>query len=416
MNLYQFQKEYMEGLPPKFIFSADTGTGKTVMALEHYKEHAYPKKLLILAPAAKMRTGDWQRHIEEYFGEYAPEVHYFSYEKFSRNPTTREYRKNGKHGVWAEWIKDNPAGNYAVIGDEIHRAANPQSGIGKVMFQLVKQSAFFVGLSATPLPNGWISAANYFKMFGFVPNVTAFKKKYCNIQTYKGFPEIIGYYFEDDLKRLWNSISKPLRKEDAIDLPSLVDVPVNVPSSKEYVKVQKERIFGTKFLDNPSALLHALRQSTMEYKLPWLDEFLDGVSSNVVIFYSYISEREAILQLLKKKHPGRKVFRQDGDKHELPPPAIWSSLKRTITLAQYQSGSTGVEMTYADTIVFFAPQYSYTLHHQAIGRIERIGQENKMTTYSLSALGTVERDVWAAIKSKKDFSEHIWYDKNIANV
>lgn len=418
MNLYQFQQDYLKDLPSKFIFAADTGTGKTIMALAHYRHQAYPKKLLILGPAAKMRTGDWEKHIEEYFyseSTVAPEAHYYSYEKFSRNPTVKEYKKHGKQGVWKQWLRDNPPGTYAVIADEVHRAANPQSGIGKAVYELARCSGFFVGLSATPAPNGWISVANYFKMFGFTPNVTAFKNRYCNIQTFKGFPEIVGYYYEDEIKTLWNRISKPLKKEDAIDLPDLVDVPVNVPTDPAYVKVEKERIFGGTFLDNPSALLHALRQSTIEPKLPWLDEFLEGTSSNVVIFYTYVAEREAILKMLKKKHPKRAVFRQDGEKHELPHKGDWPDLKRTITLAQYQSGSTGVEMTYADTIVFFSPTYSYTLYHQAIGRIERIGQKAKMTLYSMCAPATIESAVWRAIRNKQDFSEKIWIEENLTN-
>jgi len=35
------------------MFAADTGTGKTYMALAHYDKHAYLKPLLILAPASK---------------------------------------------------------------------------------------------------------------------------------------------------------------------------------------------------------------------------------------------------------------------------------------------------------------------------------------------------------------------------
>jgi len=420
MQLYQFQTEYLKGLPSKFIFSADTGTGKTILSLAHYAQKTahlegdaviYPKRLLIIAPAAKIRTGDWERHVAEFFGSDMPQVDYYSYEKFTRNPTRKEV---GKKAIWKEWC-ELPTGSFAVIADEAHKLANPQSGIGKAMFQVAQRSGFFVGLTATPLPNGWISAANYFKIFGFTPNVTTFKRRYCNIQTYKGFPEIVGYYNEDELKRLWNSISKPLRKEDAIDLPDIVTVAVEIPTAKQYPEVRKTRMFNEKLLDNPSAYLHGLRQATVESKIPWLDEFVEGVSSNIVIFYNYVCEREAILQMLQKNHKGRTVFRVDGAVHELPKPAEWPSLKRTITLAQYQSGSTGVEMTYADTIVFFSPTYSYTLYHQSVGRIERIGQKKKMTLYKLCEPKTVEIDIWRAIKRKTDFSGKMWLKENEPN-
>lgn len=425
MELYRFQKDYLAGLPAKFIFSADTGTGKSYMALAHYarcaftygSETEFPIKLLILAPAAKIRTGDWERQVEEYFSQFndMPEVQYYSYEKFSRNPTTKEYVRNGNRGVWREWAA-LPYGSYAVIADEAHRIANPTSGVGKAVFEAARNTPFFVGLTATPLPNGWISAANYFKLFGLSKNVTDFKRRYCNIQAFKGFPEIVGYYREDELKRLWNSISKPLRKEDAVDLPGIVTVAVPVPTAPQYVQVRKSHMFQDSVLDNPSAYLHALRQSTVEAKLPWLDEFLEGASSNVVVFYTYVSERDAVLALMRKKHPKRKVFRVDGERHELPQRGDWDGLERTVTLAQYQSGSTGVEMTYADTIVFLSPTYSYTLYHQSIGRIERIGQARKMTLYKLCAEATVERDIWLAIRRKADFSERVWAKENLQDI
>lgn len=411
IELYEFQKNYLKGLPSKYIFAADTGTGKTFMSLAHYDQHAYLKPLLILAPASKVNTKDWEREIDQYFaGRLKPEVEVYSYEKFTRVPTRAQYEKTGDNGVWRDWIKRHPAG-FAMICDEVHKAKNPQSGVGKRVYEVSQRADFFVGLSATPLPNGWIDAANYYKIFGFVKNITDFKKRYCRIETYKGFPEIVQYFHEGELQRYWNSIAKPLSKDTALDLPPVVTIPISLPAGPSYIKVLKERYFGDKFLDNPSALLHALRQSVLEPKVKWLDEFLEGASDNVIVFYNYQSERDAILAMLKKKYPKRRVFRQDGEKHEVPPKGAWDELKgaRTITLAQYQSGSTGIEMTYAATTVYFSPTYSYSNFEQSIGRINRNGQIHKMTLYLLCAPATVEKEIWAALRNKTDFQESQWY-------
>lgn len=116
-------------------------------------------------------------------------------------------------------------------------------------------------------------------------NITEFKTKYCRIQDFKEFHKNrVGYNFEDELQRFWNSIAKPLSKDQALDLPPLTAVPVSLQPGPGYAKVLKERLFDGKFLDNPSALLHGLRQSKQsEPKVKWLDEFLEGVSDNVVI-------------------------------------------------------------------------------------------------------------------------------------
>lgn len=414
IELYEFQKSYLRGLPAKYIFAADTGTGKTLMSLAHYDKHAYLKPLLILAPAAKVNTGDWGREIQQYFaGRLVPEYEVYSYEKFSRVPTTAQYRKTGAVGMLRDFLAAHKDGEFAVICDEIHKAKNPQSFTGKAAFEVAKASGCFIGLSATPLPNGWIDAANYFKIFGYIKNITEFKKRYCNIQTYKNFPEIVGYYREDELQARWNQIAKPLSKEAALDLPPVTAVPIALESGKQYLKVQKERIFGDKFLDNPSALSHALRKSIIEPKVAWLNNFLDGVSDNVVVFYNYVEERDQVLKMIHKNHKSRKVFRQDGENHEIPQKSEWLGLKRTITLAQYQSGSTGIELTYAATTVYLSPTYSYSNYEQSIGRTNRNGQTKKMTLYLLCAPTTLEKDVWSALRNKKDFQANQWAEENL---
>lgn len=412
VTLYDFQKNYLKGLPAKYIMAADTGTGKTYMALAHYDKHAYMKPLLILAPAPKVSTGDWERELKEWFnGRFLPDYEIYSYEKFSRNPTVAQYRKTGNEGVWRDWLKRYPNG-FAIIADEVHKAKNPQSLAGKRLFEVAGRSDFFVGLSATPLPNAWQDAANYFKIFGFVKNKTEFWRRYVKEVNYKGFPEIVGYWREGELTRLWNGIAKPLSKQLALDLPPLTFVPVKLESGPQYIKVQKERLFGDKFLDSPSSLMHALRQSIVEPKIKWLNEFLEGTSDNVVVFYNYITERDQMLAMLKKSHKGRQVFRQDGEVHGIPSKDQWPDLKRTITLAQYQSGSTGIELTYAATTVYLSPTYSYSNYEQSIGRTNRNGQTKKMTLYLLCAPSTLEKDVWAALREKKDFQEKQWYESS----
>lgn len=396
VELYKFQEDYLRNLPQRYIFAADTGTGKTIMALAHYDKHAYLKPLLILAPAAKVNTGDWDREIKEYFaGRLNLPYEIWSYEKFRR-------------GEWRNWLGRS---DFALIADECHKIKNSQSQIGKCVFAISPGASFLVGLSATPLPNSWQDAANYFKIFGFVKHITEFRKKYCNIVTYKGFPELIGYRNINELRNYWNRIAKPLDKQLALDLPPLTVVPITLPSTPEYAKVLKEHIYQDKFLDNPSALLHGLRQSLIEPKLSWISDFLEGVSDNVIVFYNYIEEREQLLKICKKYN--RRIFRQDGEKHEVPSKDRWAELNRTITLAQYQSGSTGIELTYAATTVYFSPTYSYSNYEQSIGRTNRAGQTQKMTLYLLCAPTTIEKDIWAALRNKSDFQSRQWLKEKL---
>lgn len=427
VQLYDYQKKYLSDFPARGIMAADTGTGKTFMALAHYERHASGRfvdtqfadgatgmsakpaqPLLILAPASKVRTGDWEREIKEYFGDDAPEYHIYSYEKFSRNVTMTQF-KAGKRNIWHQFVPKFGGKQYAIICDEVHKVKNPQSNIGKVVYEAAKDAKFFVGLSATPLPNGWIDFAGYSKIFGFTKNITAFKSRYCKIQDFKGFPEIVGYYREDELTKQWNSISKRLTKKEALDLPSRTFIPVNVPKPPEYTKMLLTRTTADgELLETAPALAHALRQTLTRPKMEYLSDLLEGTEQNVVIFYNYISERDAILDLIAKKHKSKRLFRQDGEKHELPAKEDWSKVNNSVTVAHYRSGSTGVEMTYATVVIYFSPTYSYADYVQSIGRVYRNGQTEKTTFYNFRVAGTIEASVYEVLRNKGTFQAKQW--------
>lgn len=411
MQLYNYQTEYLEGLPSRYIFSADLGTGKTIMALAHYKKHGSGRPLLILAPASKVRTGDWDREITEYFGEgNEPRYEIYSYDKFSFNPSVKQFQA-GKRALWHKYAPQYDGEQWAVIADEVHFIKSPQSNRSKAVYWAARNADFFIGLSGTALPNGWIDFAGYSKIFGFTSGITEFKKKYCNIQTYKGFPEIVGYFYEDKLKMQWNSISKPLSREQAVDLPERVFYDVKFRRPNKYIKYILDRVNDSgEVLDNPSKLLHALRQLTTPEKLPYISDMLAGTDDNIVIFYNYESELLALKELIAKKHKNKTVFEQNGHKHEIPTKEQWPHVTNSVTLAHYKSGSTGVEMQYANITVFMSPTYSFADYSQSIGRTHRNGQTKKTIFYRFKTIGTIENDVYECLDNKKDFQEKVWYD------
>lgn len=412
VNLYEYQKQYLADFPARGIMAADTGTGKTFMALAHYERHASGTPLLILAPASKIRTEDWQRDITEWFGEgNEPEYEIYSYEKFSRNPSNTQFLK-GKRAIWHAFAPKYGGKQYAIICDEVHRAKNPQSGIGKSIYWASKDAKFMIGLSATPLPNGWIDFANYSKVWGFTKGITDFKARYCDIVTYKGFPEIKGYWREDELMKQWQSISKKLSKAEALDLPDRTFIGVDFKRAPEYMKTMLDRRNAAgDLLDSAPALAHALRQTLTQPKLDYLADLIEGTDENVVIFYNYITERTAILDLIKKKFKDRPVIRQDGEKHEVPRKADWHKIKRSITVSHYKSGSTGVEMTYATQVIYFSPTYSYAEYLQSIGRVYRNGQKSKTTFYNFRTPNSIEADIYTVLKTKNDFQVAQWIKK-----
>lgn len=381
---------------------ADTGTGKTLMALAHAKPDL---PILVLAPASKVRTEDWEREAKE-FGLSSDRLTVISYERATRKTRFDKWAKGSKGTWWEQWLADNPA--YILIADEIHKAKNPQSLTGKGVFALATRADQFIGLSATPLPNGWVDICNYGKIFGWWRNKTEFFRDY--VITYQipnqHWAKITGYRQEDKLKELWAGVAKPLRKEQALDLPKFKYQVIQTTKPKIYDQVKKTRIYQAEELDNAPKLANGLRRTLITPRINWLKDFLEGASSHTVIFYNYIDEREQILSVVPKEMT---VYRQDGEKHQIPSKPDWGNLPdRTVTVAQYKSGGTGVEMTYADKLVYLSPTYSYADFSQSIGRVYRNGQKLPVTAYLLHTKDTIDADIWLCIRRKKAFDVELW--------
>lgn len=404
IKLYNYQTKYLDSLPDSCIMGADTGTGKTIMALAHAKN----LPLLIIAPASKVRTGDWEREAEA-FGINMGKVTVISYERATRTKSIeRQVVGKEKRFWWQQYILDTP--EFVLIADEVHKAKNSQSLVGKGIYSLATSANCkqFIGLSATPLPNGWQDACNYGKIFGWWRNKTEFFRDY--VITYQipnqHWSKITGYRHEDKLKDFWSSVAKPLKKSDALDLPKLKYLAVETTKPKLYDQVRKTRIYRAEELDNAPKFANALRRTIVKPRINWLEDFLEGANGHTVVFYNYIEEREAVLEIVPK---GIKVYRQDGEKHEIPSKPEWQNMpERSITLAHYRSGGTGVEMTYADKIVYLSPTYSYADFSQSLGRVYRHGQNMPVTAYLLHTKGTIDADIWTCIRQKRAFDVELW--------
>lgn len=406
IKLYQYQKNAIAKLPASCIMHWDLGTGKTVSSLAHWQNQNTGRPLLIVAPAAKIRTGDWEQEARKWFGLALPDITYISYEKLRLNDkTTRAPR-------WWQYTGARNGGRvYDVIADECHALKNPQSKQSQAVNEIFKSGGIFIGLSGTPMANGWIDFAGYSKMFGFTRGITEYKTKYVRYQDYKGFPEIIGYNNIPELERQWAAISRYLSRADALELPDRQMIgqtlKLTPKSLKLYQTIKLTRIHPKtgEVYDNAPKLLNALRQSTTEPRLDALESILSDTSDNVVVFYNYISERKAILKLLDKMG-GKTVIRYDGEQHdELP--ASDAELKNTVMLTHYKAGSTGLNLQWANTTIYFSPTYSYQEFEQSVGRTHRTGQTKKCLYYLFRVSGTVDVNIWQCLKNKQSFTNDL---------
>lgn len=395
--LYEYQKKVLELADSNFLYALPTGTGKTILSIHHYLKHSNGEPLLIVAPPQKILEGGWDIDIQKVADHYGITIHYdlLSYGKIAKE--WRNYK------------------NWFVIFDECHYVKNSTSKRGKAAMWLTKNSTHYVLLSATPSSNGWEDTINYFIMFGFAKNKTQFEREFGIFDTlYLGnrqIKKVVGWRNEQLLKKMYQSFSIKLAKEDCLDLPPMVIEDIQFKRSNEYLKIKKDRILevdGEKIVyDTYPKLSVGLRYHANRVdKLKYLEMLVEGTEENIVIFYNFKAEKEALIQLFTKLN--KKVYEVSGQKSEIPKRDIWFGLKNSVTLVQYQAGAAGIELQYANIVVFYTPTYSLQDYEQSLGRCYRNGQTKKVTVYHFITKDTIEELIYASLKNKKDFTDELF--------
>lgn len=405
-ELYEYQKKYVADLPINVIMTADVGLGKSAMALKHFDTHdkGKNKSLLVVAPASKVSSGDWDRDIANWLPRLELGKTYVcvSYEKFTKMINERNFS-----GL--EWKE------IGIIFDEIHYVKNPTSKRSKAFVTATSQASQWIGLTATPMSNGWHDAANYAIATKLVKNKTEFHRLFVvtvmKIMGSRHFPMITGYQNVETLKKWWAKVSKPLSREGNLDLPKFIDkwVPIEVPAEayQEQQRLISERTLRDgEMLDSHMKLLAALRKNLVATRSDAIRNILEKTDENIVIFYELNAERDLVKKILsEKEYKDRTLFEQNGHVKTLPKAEAPKPNKKAVLLIQYRSGSAGLNLQYASVTIFMSPTYSYQDYHQARGRTDRNGQTKTPVFYHLQSNSKVDRVIWDALKNKQDFSE-----------
>lgn len=401
-QLYKYQKEAVADLlGGKHIVVAGTGCGKGAMAViwaQAMCKRRRKKNVLVITTASKSRTGDFEQDADLWCGE--------GFRKSLSSFSVISWHK------LRAWVREHwsDIDRWVVVADEIAKAgAGVSSGMGKAFLQMTAKNEDWAGFTATP-GDTWMKFYPYFQACGYVKNKTRFKDRYVKIQTFKGFPEIVGYYYEDELKRFWEEISTaPDTRKMLAELPSETHKVVEFKKAPAYERVLKTMTSEDgELLETVGALCAELRRLCFtKDKQQWVSDFVENLESGAVMFYNFIKTGDKLEEIVSKALPkGARVWRIDGKHHEIPTAATIG--KRDIVLCQWQSGSEALNLQFLHYWVSVELCYSYSTAIQARGRIKRIGQKMPMYYYYLQTKGTIETDIMRCLKNKGEFAEDVW--------
>ena len=406
IELYEHQKLGCERLlkHKKFCLFFEVGTGKTFTALAALTSLPTNKRVLIVAPTRAIK-GVWLTQTEYDLSQY--DITYISYEKLARDKT---FTKNQFD---------------IIILDEVHKVKGKSSKSSKRIMSLSQRAEYVWGLTGTPIANSYADIYFIFKHM----DIREFDMSYDEFITWyyitRDLRVTSGYSIrlpvvpkKEKLSGLLERIaahSMTVRMNDCHELPDIVynEIRIKGMDTDQYkeiyngiIKTEDYEVTMTKL----SSITKA-RQAANGY-------FYDVMTQEPQVFTAnkkldvyqqlvegYLEETDKLIVVY--------FFKQDlKDLQTLDLPYTFSpvdfaiSQDQKILLLQYGQCE-ALNLQFCNHIVFYTYDYSYLKFEQMVGRIKRIGQENKMVVDILINDKTIENKVWHAIKYKQSTDEFL---------
>ena len=375
-KLYSHQLEAVRKLHSGAVLAGKVGSGKTMTALQFYKErYMNDMDLIVVTTAKKRNDGDWSKEAK-IVGTKEPFVE--SWENIDKVVNKRGF----------------------FIFDEQH-----VSGKGKWVRRFLKivKTNKWILLSGTPGDN-WTDFIPLFIANKLVKDRTEFNQEYVVFNPHTKFPQILRYRNIHKLEAMRHAIVVKMP-----DKRNTVRKRFTVKTDYDrflYDQVKVERINPYTKMPIKNASEYAQVQRKIVSTSPArILEFKDLVEDfeRVIVFYNYNFELDIILDQLKDD--GRNIYVYNRKQHD---PTPTSKSEGWVYVVQYTAAEAW-NNTSTNAMIFYSPNYSYKKLEQAEGRIDRINTPFKeLQYYTLVSDAPIDKAVIKANKEKKVFNAAIW--------
>lgn len=317
-----------------------------------------------------------------------------------------------------------------LIMDEAHRCKTPGSQQSKAMARIARAARYKLALTGTPITNSPLDVYGIYRALDpsiFGTSFFAFRNRYAIMGGWEN-KQVVGYQRVEELAAKIHRIAFRVRKDECLDLPEMVDVyrTCNLEPKAQalYDQMRKESVAELEAGETVIAanvLSKLLRlsqiaggfldgQEVSTAKLGLLGEILDDLQgAKAVIFVRFTKEKEAIEKMLAKKKidfvslDGSTKMKDRGDLVE----KFQTDPECQIFVGQIAAAGTGITLHAASTAIFYSCSFSYSDLDQARSRLHRSGQRHSVTNIFLTAQGTVDEKVHAALAEKRDIATNI---------
>jgi SNF2 family DNA or RNA helicase len=419
-----------------FVLSS-MGSGKTsstLWAADWLMQQGLVRKVLILAPLSTLDRVWMQEIFDTLMHRVGVVVHGSQADRLDALKTNADFYILNHDGVTikpvVEEIHRRPDIDLIII-DEGSMFRNHDTKKYKFLQKMLRPDQKLWLLTGTPCPNAPTDAWALARLVSpaRVPNyIGSFRRQtMMQVSTFKWIPKPEAY--EIAYEAMQPAIR--FRKEDCIDLPPVTfedrACELTPEQAKAFEAMRKEMQMEAKSTQinavNAADKINKLRQIlcgaikdpvTEQYvtlphqkRLAVLKECIAEAGAKVIVIVPFKGITNALEQEIKKDYT---VGVLNGDVSPKMRNKIIADFKNTpdphVLLCHPKVMSHGLNLTEADTLIFYAPIYSNDEAQQVVERFNRPGQKNKMTVIKMGAIG-LEWEIYKLLDNKRVTQDNI---------
>ncbi|WP_113674537.1 DEAD/DEAH box helicase [Vallitalea guaymasensis] len=442
MQLYPHQEQALIQTEDfnRVAYYLDMGLGKTFVGSEKMKQLGMDLNILV---CQKSLIPTWVEHFKTYYSDYD------IYDLTSKNGmkafmSCSSMIQNGQFKMIGVINYDLlfrrkfflELEHYTLMLDESSMIQNEDAKRSKFVLQMKPDNVIL--LSGTPTSGKYENLWSQINLLGWNISKNLYNRQYVNWTTIEvgGFPMKIvdkeePYKNVDRLKqKLRNHGAVFLKTDECFELPEQTFINVNVPTSKEYRKFQKNSIITidtlnmVEFKDDSdfertdvTPRVELIGDTTLtkrlysrmlcgQYNKDKLKAFEDlaySTQDRLIVFYNFNEELTALKKIADKLN--RPISEVNGQVKDL---SNYETEDNSITLIQYQAGAMGLNLQKSNKIIYFTLTEKSELFEQSKKRIHRIGQKNNCFYYLLICKGSLEEDILQTLEMRKDYTDELF--------
>lgn len=374
VELFDYQKEAVKKLRSGSILCGRVGSGKSLTAIDFYKQNYFDRDLFIITTAKKRDSDEWKNECDK--SDIIPFV-----------TTIDSWNNIGKYC--------NICGAFFIFDEQ--RLVGSGAWV-KAFYQIVKKNKWIL-LTGTP-GDTWMDYIPVFVANGFYKNRTQFIREHVLYNLYCNYPKIEGYIGVEKLSKLRDQIIVDM---DYIAPTVHENIYIDCEYDKDkFMKIMNSRwnIFTNEPIKDAGEMFRLMRRVVYsdEDRARKVRQYAYDCNK-LIIFYNYDFELEILRKTLNDSNI---TFAEwNGHKHmDIPKTGRW------VYLVQYMAGAEGWNCIETDSMLFYSLNPSYKMMTQAAGRIDRVNTPFKKLNYIyLTSSSYLDVRVKLALNRKEDFNE-----------